>query len=269
MILPFSEKARQLAHSSDLAIGRGSISEAKGFIEGVALRQVNELGFTNDVAEVKKLAICKAILSLCPYPVIVRFANNYAKLWQRFFRDNPAKQMEFAAEAFPSLTTEGGVFKIGVFDFLAAEESISLMHLQNGKVLLSKQELTTVIYGQVKRLVMTVPKSAVLPEDIKEVAASLAKQFAPLVPKGAKHLEKEEVKKIRQGVGEGGRYYACMKLSRACFNDGLSLDEAKQIILEYVKACPQGRNPFTEKEALTCLEWVYRKGDQTWRLNAR
>lgn len=263
MILPFSEKAKQLAHAPNFSLDFNALNNAKEFIESTIAGRITEVEAADAVNEVKKLAVCKAILSLCPYYMIGRFANNYGRLWQKYFRDNPQVEAQFAGEVFPSLVQSGDAgFRINVFEFLNAEESISLMRIENGVVILSRSELSDVLVSQVKRRVMSIPQSPVLPEEVKQVALQLAKLYAPLAPRGAKNLEKPEVKQIRLGVAEGGRYYGCMKLSRACFNDGLSFEEAKQIILEYLTACSQGKSPFTEKEAFTCLEWVYKKGNQ-------
>ncbi len=261
MLLPFSERARQAAQKVDLAIDDAAIESAKKLIEVVKSKQLRELQASDDLQQVKQLAICKVILSLCPYPIIADFANNYSLLWKRHFATNVNDSEEFAREVFPSITF-GSQCKISVFDYLAAEENILIVDVSNGYVHLTKDHLSDVLAHQIKRRVMSIPSSANMPESVKIAAEELAKQYAAFLPKGAKNLEKEEIKKIRQGSPEGGRFYGCMKLSRACFRDGLSFEEAKQIILEYVKACSPGKNPFTEKEALTCLEWLYRKGQK-------
>ncbi|MDP3742601.1 MAG: hypothetical protein Q8R15_04765 [Candidatus Micrarchaeota archaeon] len=263
MILPFSEKARQAVQGQGaFLLDSDTLEQCKGFIEAVWARPPL-IETTDMVPEAKKLAMCKAILSLCPYSIIARFAYNYSNGWKKFFRDNPQVKMEFASEVFPSLVQSiNGGFNVNVFEFLAAEESVSLLPLSKGVVYLSLQDLSEVLANQVKRRVMSIPQSTLVPNELKLVAIELAKAHAPRGATGAKNLEKQEIRQIRLGIAEGGRYYGCMKLSRACFNDGLSFEEAKQVVLDYVKVCPQGRNPFTEKEAFTCLEWVYRKGSQ-------
>ncbi len=260
-MLPFSEQARQAAQNVDFTIDAASIQSARQFVGLVVSRAITDPLNSNDLAEVKKLALCKVILSMCPYPIIARFADNYSLLWKKYFNSNPKSADDFARELFPSIVL-GDKCTIPVFEYLAAEESIAMIDVSSGVVILSRQELTDTLRRQVKRRVLSIPSSGFLPTEVKSAAESLAKEFAAFMPKGAKNLEKEEIRQIRSGVAEGGRFYGCMKLSRACFRDGLSLEEAKQIILEYVKACAPGKTPFTEKEALTCLEWLYRKGQR-------
>ncbi len=261
MIPPFSEKARQAVQGQmEFSLDAESIKYASQYIEATLRSRGRET--SADSLNVKQLAVCKAILSLCPYTLIARFSDYYSMLWAKVFRDNETEALEFAKEIFPSLQLQpaSGGFTVTVFEYLNAEESISLARILNGIVFLSNEELIEVLARQVKRRILTLPSQPVLPEEVKQAALQLSKQFAVLIPRSSKQLEKQEIKLIRLGVSEGGRFYACMKLVRACFNDGLSLEEAKQVTSEFVKACPPSKNPFTEKEALNCLEWMYRKG---------
>ncbi len=258
MLMPFSEKARQAAQSSEFTIDDFLLQATVEFIESVLTNQRLDVS-ASDICDVKKLALAKVVLSLCPYHLIARFSDNYAKLWRRYFRDHQEAAAQFGREVFPTLSS-GEWHIVNVFDYLAAEESISLANVSNGTVHLSNSELNDVLARQVKRRVLVVPSSPNVPEEVKRVAIELSKRFALPVAKQAKFLEREEIKKIRLGLPEGERYYGCMKLARACFRDELSLEQAKQVIMEFVKACPPSRNPFTDREAYTCLEWVYRKG---------
>ncbi len=259
MILPFSEKARQAAQSStEFSLDSNTVEASVLYIGQVLRKQVKEADA--DALDIKKLAVCKAILSLCPYPLIARFSDYYSKLWAKFFMQNKTAALGFGREIFPTMQIQGSDFKVNVFEYLNAEESPSFANLSKGVVSLDESELNDVLARQVKRRVMSIPNQPVFPEEVKQAAMQLSKEFALSIPRGSKHLEKEEIKQIRLGIAEGGRYYGCMKLSRACFNDGLSFEEAKQVIEEFVKSCPPSKNPFTEKEALTCLEWLYRKG---------
>ncbi len=258
MILPFSENAKKLVQNEPARIDEKILFSAKSFIEKVMARETKELIIKNEVEGAKLLAISKAILSLCPYHILAIFADNYSKLWGKFFVNNPAIADEFLKELFPSMQLDGNA-KINIFEFLKAEESISLVSAFGGFVYLSREELSEVAVKQVKKRIMQLPLNSNLPREFQEVAVELTRQSPSPAPK-SKALEKDDVKEIRAGVKEGQRYYACMKLSRACFRDDLSFDQAKQVIVNYVNACQQGKTPFTEKEALKCLEWVYRKG---------
>lgn len=258
--LPFSERAKALAQSEHFSIDSRALLESQQFIEKMLAGQVKEVEASEEAIEVKKLAICKVILALCPYPLIARFADEYSRLWIKFFRSHQVIAAEFARETFPSLTQRPEYFSIGVFDYLAAEESISFVNVENGKVFIPAEQLPILLGKQVRRKVLSIPATAIFPPEVKQIAQSLSSRFALFLPRRSKQLEKDEIKQIRLGLTEGKRFYGCMKLSRACFNDGLSLEEAKQVIIEFVKACPPSKNPFTEKEAFTCLEWVYRKG---------
>ncbi|MFH0714013.1 MAG: hypothetical protein V1722_05595 [Candidatus Micrarchaeota archaeon] len=268
MLLPFSEKARQMAQTQEFTLDKKVIVDSKVFIAALLSKQLPET-ITGNVQAVRQLAVCKVILSICPYQLIFRFANAYSSLWQKFFRDNKTSAMEFAKELFPSISLNDAtrIYSIPVFEFLEVEESISLQRVEKGVVLLFSDELNEVLGRQVRRKVLTVPQSSIIPVEVKAVAAQLSKEFALSLPKSAKNLERLEIKQIRMGQPEGGRFYGCMKLSRACFRDNLSFEEAKQVIFEYVKSCPQGKSPFSEKEALTTLEWVYRKGQQRSGIN--
>ncbi len=259
MYFPFSEKARQLAKTQGFQLNSEAISLGQKFIEEIVLGKQRELQVLGDMENIKLLAVCKAILSLCPYFIAARFADNYSKLWQKFFADNSQQAVEFASEVFPSLSVSARDVKISVFDYLNAEESLFQVQVSNGTVFLTNEQLVKVLARQVKRKVLSAPSSASLPLSLKKAASELSTRFVALTPVNSKHLEKQEVKKIRLGVAEGNRYYSCMKLVRACFLDNLSFEEAKQVLLDFVKACPQGKNPFTEKEGLACLEWTYRK----------
>ncbi len=262
MSLPFSQKTRQAFLTSDFALNSDTLSTAKRFIEKVLTRpqSVTE----SELEDAKLLATSKLLLSLSPYQLIARFAGNYSRLWRKRFVENPSEANEFSGEVFPTLArSENGVYSINVFDYLASEESISFVELKNGNVTLSHEDFLDALCRQVRKKALTVPQYVTPPIEARQFAQSLATEFAASIPKGKKFLEKPDIKQILLGVAEGGRFYACMKLCRACFKDGLSLEEAKQIILGFVKACPPSKNPFTEKEALTCLEWLYRKGNKT------
>ncbi len=66
------------------------------------------------------------------------------------------------------------------------------------------------------------------------------------------------IKKIMEGLPEGKRYYGCYALCIACFADNLSIEQAVQILREYVKKCT-GTSEYSEKEALATLNWVYKR----------
>ncbi len=258
MFLPFSEQAKKELLRADLKPGEEAVHGAKNFIESVIMSNAKEVSQgKGGVEDAATLALCKAILSLCPYYVLSRFADKYSKLWANFFSSNPQAAHVFAQELFPSLSGN----KVNVFEFLKAEESISLREVSQGFVHLPEQELLDVIANQVRKKVMQVPVSAEKPQAIQEAARVLSKQFVSPLPKTS-FLQREEIRKIRSGLPEGQRFYGCMKLCRACFKDNTSFEDAAKVLSEYVAACAPGSTPFTEREALACLEWVYRKGNK-------
>ncbi|MCL5011625.1 MAG: hypothetical protein M1594_01890, partial [Candidatus Marsarchaeota archaeon] len=95
--------------------------------------------------------------------------------------------------------------------------------------------------------------------DAPSVLKNEALKFQPVFPSGEKGklLSKKCMVEILKGVGEGKRYYGSMALSIACLKDGLSLDDASNVLKVYVNNCDRGVNSFTEKEALNTLKWVY------------
>ncbi|VVB70910.1 Uncharacterised protein [uncultured archaeon] len=105
------------------------------------------------------------------------------------------------------------------------------------------------------------------PEEIKEEVKKQAEKLIPLPGSLSTvnysgitdHLNHQCIKKIIEGLPEGKRYYGCYALSIACFADQLTLDQAMQVIRDYVKKC-SGTAEYSEKEAMATLNWVYKKG---------
>lgn len=73
------------------------------------------------------------------------------------------------------------------------------------------------------------------------------------------------VEKLREnGMPVGKRNLGSKVLALACKLDGLSLEDCKQVIKEYIQNLPKGNDPYTEEEAFRWVDWVYQQQITWW-----
>jgi len=153
-------------------------------------------------------------------------------------------------------------FEVSLYDFLSHGDALSQKNLSKGKVFLSREDALHLFEKSVFfKLRRRVPVEG-LPPVFKEYATDMRNRLpAPLVRAeySGKYLSLPCITWILKGVPEGRRYYASMALAVACRKDGLTRDGAAQVMGQFVQACGNSAHPFTTREALASLDWVYRR----------
>lgn len=198
-------------------------------------------------------------------------------------RENTATLQKVAQEMIPSLQQDGESYTMSVLDYAKNGRDLAHRQVEAGKVWLDAQEFQELMRKAIEnRLLSTVPLGAIrqIPEQYKIAAEELHK----LLPKeteliysgelagkmGAKelYLTRNCVQELRKGAGEGKRWYACMALSIALRHDRVPIEKAREVITEFAVNCSKGAQPFTAREAISTLEWAYKR-DQPARLSCK
>jgi len=63
---------------------------------------------------------------------------------------------------------------------------------------------------------------------------------------------------VERAAMEIHRNKACYKMCKALKNQGITLPEAKQHVIDFVRICGQKEHPFTRDEAMSCLYSAYK-----------
>lgn len=194
-----------------------------------------------------------------------KFAKGEAVRAAECLRKAPGDLPAVARDFFPSIAFDasGLQAEIPVAEFLQQGGELPAGGLQQGKVFLSHEELLAALRKAVFRKALS-PLS--LPRDLPELFKSAAASLRSSLPKPVqqesfkgKYLALACVRSILAGAAEGKRYYASMSLAIACRKDGLQLEAAREVMAGFAAACQTGSRPFTEREALASLEWVYKR----------
>ena len=180
--------------------------------------------------------------------------------------------LELARDYFPSLATGRGQYSHSLADFLKYGSGLAQSRLDAGKVFLDKDEAVGLLRSAIASKIMDLPK--IRPSEVPPLVREAVEEAEEWLPQqtfggagtagGAggeiegKYLDLACVKKIRAGLEEGRRYYGSMALAIACLRDGLPREEARKVMEEYVGNCRRSTHPFTAREALATLDWVYK-----------
>lgn len=161
-------------------------------------------------------------------------------------------------------------YSVDVFDYLNYGSSLASENLEKGKVFLEKDGLVRLLEDAIATRLSNV--EAINPTRLPKEITEAAKQLEPAVQKASggsgyggsgysgSSLALPCVQKLMKGVEEGKRYYGAMSLAMACMKDKLSFEKAGEIMNNYAANCQKGAHPFTQREAINTLEWVYRRG---------
>ncbi len=159
-------------------------------------------------------------------------------------------------------------FELLLTDFLAWCDGLPQRQLSKGKILVSREEALSLFEKAVFfKLRRRLPASGELPPLFKEYSFELKQRLdsdSSLVQRAPRdysgqYLSLPCIQWILKGVAEGKRYYASMALAVACRKDNLPREQAAQAMQQFVDACGKSAHPFTIREGLASLDWVYRR----------
>ncbi len=204
-----------------------------------------------------------------------RYANARAGQASReLARENDDDFIEIAADLLPSVEIRGrgdsALFTVSVFDFLRAGGALLTADLEKGSVSLDRDGLSALLEEAVSSRISDFAEARPkrLPAVVREAAEELRRGIpANALPsaqaafKGS-HLSLPCVQTLLRGVGEGKRYYGAMTIAVACARDGIARDAAGEIMRQYVDSNDRGTNPFTLREGLAVLDWVFKHGGE-------
>ena len=216
----------------------------------------------NDAAhEAKNLLLSRLMLYSLSASFLRKFAFFKAREYARALeKENEHVLFEVAGDFFPSLEKADGGFTVSLIDYLQYGRSLPQANVDKGKVFFAQDDLRVCLREAVQERIADSEKlSAKLPENIANAALRL-KEFVPrdFTPQfKGKLLQRSELQNILKGVGEGKRYYGSMAIAIACVKDGLSREEAGDVMNSYVTNCSKGAHPFTPREGEAVLDWVY------------
>lgn len=176
---------------------------------------------------------------------------------------------EVAHELLPSLQQEDDFFTVAVLDYAKSGRDLAHQEVEGGRVWLDRQAALQLVRRAIEvRAFPSFPSASLkqAPEEMRKAAeqlrAALPKQELPSGVGGrfgGSYLARQCVQELRKGVGEGKRWYASMAIAIALRHDGVQLEQARQAMSEFAANCGKGAQPFTAREALATLEWVYKR----------
>ena len=216
---------------------------------------------------VKEYALARLLLN---YLNNQDFARKYARVFSRFVEQNlenadETELMAVAKDFFSTIERENEEYVVSAFECLKYSNAPLNTGVLGGKIFLTKESLAGVLAQAVEKKFLDFSALSVqkIPQELRKSIESLASLFPeseekPVydVPKGF-FTNLPCISFIRAGISEGRRYYGAMALCIACVKDGLPLAQAQHVLREYSASCKSGANPFTEREALATLSWVY------------
>ncbi len=210
--------------------------------------------WADDGRHVKMYALSKALLSCCGDHVKRKYAVQKAKEYVE--RANAsAQQGELASVFFSSLLSDDSGIWMSVSDYLRLGRHLARMEVREGKVRLTPGELNELLQASIELKFLEF-KAQDVPDFIREAAKALDE--LPPVQKsyGRKFLELGCIQSVRQGVGEGKRFYGAMGLAIASQRDGLQKEQAQSVMDDYVNRC-SGTRPFMPTEGQSVVNWVF------------
>lgn len=214
--------------------------------------------------EAKNLVLSRLMLYSLGMGFLRKFAFRKAREYSRELeKESMDTLIAIARDFFPSIEAVEGGFKVALVEYLEYGHGLSQAQVSHGKVFFNEQELRACLRQAIETRISDYGRldSRSLPENIKSEALKLRevipRDFAPRASTG-KLLQRPELQNILKGVGEGKRYYGAMAIAIACVKDGLTREEALEVMQNYVSNCAGGAHPFTSGEGNSVVEWVYR-----------
>lgn len=197
-------------------------------------------------------------------------------------REPPEVVRQVARELLPSLEETGGAYRVSVLDYARHGRDLAHQAVEKGRVFLDGQQALHLLGRAIESRLLAAASHQALreaPEELKraaqELRARLPKYEVPIEVAGKDgaalrqaYLARPCVQEIRKGAAEGKRYYACMALAIALRHDNVPVEQAREVITEFANNCGKGARPFTPREALTTLDWAYKR-DRPARLSCK
>lgn len=193
-----------------------------------------------------------------------RFARNKARAYARLLEHE--KQQDYLAvvrEFYPSVRKDGGYYSVSVLDYARDGRGLVRQDAENGRVRLEEHGLRNAFkHSLEKRITSYSGKVQKVPDSVARVAGELKPAAARLVRpanrfKGSLY-SLPCIQRLRQGVGEGKRYYAAMAIAIALCADGVPKERALDELKDYAERCDKGNDAFTSREAKGVIDWVYK-----------
>ncbi|MEM4254822.1 MAG: hypothetical protein QXR53_00635 [Candidatus Norongarragalinales archaeon] len=211
--------------------------------------------------EAKSLLLSRIMLCSLGLGFLRKFAFLKAREYARLLEKEEGKVLvEIAKDFFPSLEKAEGGFRVSMVEYLQYGRSLPRANVLKGMVFFDEGELRACLREAIQERIADSEKlSSKLPENVSGAAQKL-REFVPrdfTSQFKGKLLQRGELQNILKGVGEGKRYYGAMAVAIACLKDGLSRDEAADVMGSYVANCGKGAHPFTPREGDAVVDWVY------------
>lgn len=256
---PFLSQARALLQNDNVKYEE--LERAEDFVID-SLEKRRKENFKSAEEEARILVLAKLLLASLQNELVARkFASSKAEEFVELLKTGDESELDAVAkDFFPSLDGK----KISLDDFLKAGGKLAEAQLEEGRVFLDEHALFRLLRNAIAFKLSDFSQINLrsVPKLVREASQELAERI-PREPAFAsafkgKYLQLECVQKILKGVPEGKRYYGSTTLAIACVKDGLSREQAAQVMQDYVNNCPRGTQPFTLREALASLDWVYK-----------
>ena len=158
-------------------------------------------------------------------------------------------------------------------DYVVAGKNLAGEQVEGGRAYFGRRGMLKLMQQAIEEKIRDVKVDAkTVPVEVKEAARKLSAAapkpaFAAGDYKG-RYLSLPAVQSILSGVGEGKRYYASVALAIACLKDKMPREQAEGVMRTYARNCPRSTHPFTEREAVASLDWVYKHPTINFSLKA-
>ncbi|MDP2717932.1 MAG: hypothetical protein Q8P02_04265, partial [Candidatus Micrarchaeota archaeon] len=159
---------------------------------------------------------------------------------------------------FPSVRLENNGYAMTVADYLQFGENLVAQGVSDGNVHMSGQEMNMLLAKAIQTRFLDTPPAQSVPDLLREKAAFLEEALPQPKRGNLRFVELGCIRRVREGVGEGKRFYGAMGLSIALSKDGVPKNEADAAMADYVSRS-SGTKPFLPSEGQSTLDWVYGK----------
>ena len=271
---PFLTQARALLKNDNVKYEE--LERAEDFVIDALEKKRKETQRSAE-EEARTLVLAKLLLASLQNELVARkFASSKAEEFVDLLKNGDESELQTVAkDFFPSLDSHTlsleGILSsldyphtISLDDFLKAGGKLAEAQLDGGRVFLDEHALFRLLRNAIAFKLSDFSQINLrnVPALVREAAQELGERI-PREPAFAsafkgKYLQLECVQKILKGVPEGKRYYGSTTLAIACVKDGLSREQAAQVMQDYVNNCTRGSQPFTLREALASVDWIYK-----------
>jgi hypothetical protein len=274
---PFLSAARKFLGAGDTEVSYEELENAGRGINSVLANPSTPLTvYATPARAARSHALARLLLAVLNNRFVTRrWANARAGQASReLARESDEDFLEVAADLLPSVEMRGkgdsALFSVSVFDFLRAGGALLAADLEKGQVTLDRDGLSALMEEAIALRISDFAEAR--PKRLPAVVREAAEEFRRGIPANAlpsaqasfkgSHLSLPCVQTLLRGVGEGKRYYGAMTIAVACARDGIGRDAAGEIMRQFVDSNERGTNPFTLREGLAVLDWVYKHGGE-------